>query len=144
MKYDFETLVNRRSTGSHKWEGMYEQLPEAGDEVVPLSTMFTTGNFRSLTDRGGEQSVFRCGIGNRFPTHNTAEHIHQRRVGTAVRTIFRRNFNHIEPSDSRLSIVYLIYKELITDNIPGGIHGVLNIASCGKAGRTVQVYPLPA
>ena len=37
MKYDFETLVNRRNTGSHKWEGMYEQIPEAGDEIVPLS-----------------------------------------------------------------------------------------------------------
>ena len=37
MKYDFETLVNRRNTGSHKWEGMYEQLPDAGDEIVPLS-----------------------------------------------------------------------------------------------------------
>lgn len=37
MKYDFETLVNRRNTGSHKWEGMYEQIPNAGDEIVPLS-----------------------------------------------------------------------------------------------------------
>ena len=37
MKYDFETLVNRRNTGSHKWEGMYEQIPDAGDEIVPLS-----------------------------------------------------------------------------------------------------------
>ena len=37
MKYDFESLVNRRNTGSHKWEGMYEQLPDAGDEIVPLS-----------------------------------------------------------------------------------------------------------
>ncbi len=37
MKYDFETLVNRRNTGSHKWEGMYAQLPEAKDGIVPLS-----------------------------------------------------------------------------------------------------------
>ena len=37
MKYDFETLVNRRNTGSHKWEGMYEQIPDAGDDIVPLS-----------------------------------------------------------------------------------------------------------
>ena len=37
MKYDFETLVNRRNTGSHKWEGMYSQIPEAGDGIVPLS-----------------------------------------------------------------------------------------------------------
>ena len=37
MKYDFETLVNRRDTGSLKWGGMYEQIPEAGDNVVPLS-----------------------------------------------------------------------------------------------------------
>ena len=37
MKYDFETLINRRNTGAHKWEGMYEVLPGAGDEIVPLS-----------------------------------------------------------------------------------------------------------
>ena len=37
MKYDFETLVNRRNTGSHKWEGMYAQLPDAKDGIVPLS-----------------------------------------------------------------------------------------------------------
>ena len=37
MKYDFETLVNRKNTGALKWEGMYSQLPEAGDNVVPLS-----------------------------------------------------------------------------------------------------------
>ena len=37
MKYDFETLVNRRNTGAHKWEGMYSVLPNAGDEIVPLS-----------------------------------------------------------------------------------------------------------
>ena len=37
MKYDFETLVNRRNTGSHKWEGMYSQIPDAKDGIVPLS-----------------------------------------------------------------------------------------------------------
>lgn len=37
MKYDFETLVNRRNTGSHKWEGMYAQLSDAKDGIVPLS-----------------------------------------------------------------------------------------------------------
>ena len=37
MKYDFETLVNRKNTGSHKWEGMYAQLPDAKDGIVPLS-----------------------------------------------------------------------------------------------------------
>ncbi len=37
MKYDFETLINRRNTGSHKWEGMYAQIPQAGDDIVPLS-----------------------------------------------------------------------------------------------------------
>ena len=37
MKYDFETLVNRRNTGSHKWEGMYAQIPDAKDGIVPLS-----------------------------------------------------------------------------------------------------------
>ena len=37
MKYDFETLVNRRNTGSHKWEAMYAQIPDAKDGIVPLS-----------------------------------------------------------------------------------------------------------
>ena len=37
MKYDFETLVNRKGTGSSKWGWMYEALPNAGEDVVPLS-----------------------------------------------------------------------------------------------------------
>ena len=37
MKYDFETLVNRKGTGSSKWGWMYEALPQAGEDVVPLS-----------------------------------------------------------------------------------------------------------
>ncbi|MBR3609869.1 MAG: pyridoxal phosphate-dependent aminotransferase [Oscillospiraceae bacterium] len=37
MKFDFETLVSRKNTGSHKWEGMYAQIPDAGEDVVPLS-----------------------------------------------------------------------------------------------------------
>ncbi|MBQ7875196.1 MAG: pyridoxal phosphate-dependent aminotransferase [Oscillospiraceae bacterium] len=37
MKYDFETLINRRNTGAHKWEGMYDVLPDASDDIVPLS-----------------------------------------------------------------------------------------------------------
>ena len=37
MKYDFETVVNRRGTGSDKWDSMYERIPNAGDGIVPLS-----------------------------------------------------------------------------------------------------------
>ena len=37
MKYDFETLVNRKGTGSSKWGWMYEALPEADENIVPLS-----------------------------------------------------------------------------------------------------------
>lgn len=37
MKYDFETLVNRRNIGAHKWEDMYARIPDAGDDIVPLS-----------------------------------------------------------------------------------------------------------
>ena len=36
MKYDFETLRDRRGTGSDKWELMLQQNPNAGDSV-PLS-----------------------------------------------------------------------------------------------------------
>ena len=37
MKYDFETVVNRRGTGSDKWDSMYERIPNAGSGIVPLS-----------------------------------------------------------------------------------------------------------
>ncbi len=37
MKYDFETVVDRRGTGSSKWNSMYEHIPNAGKEIVPLS-----------------------------------------------------------------------------------------------------------
>ncbi|MGN0629230.1 MAG: MalY/PatB family protein [Oscillospiraceae bacterium] len=37
MKYDFETVVNRKGTGSDKWDSMYERIPNAGDGIVPLS-----------------------------------------------------------------------------------------------------------
>ena len=37
MKYDFETVVNRKGTGSDKWDSMYDRIPNAGDGIVPLS-----------------------------------------------------------------------------------------------------------
>lgn len=37
MKYDFTTRVNRRNTGSLKWEQMYEWNPNVSDDVIPLS-----------------------------------------------------------------------------------------------------------
>lgn len=37
MKYDFETLVRRKDTGSHKWDMMYQKNPETGEEIVPFS-----------------------------------------------------------------------------------------------------------
>lgn len=37
MKYDFETLVNRANTGSHKWDEMREIIPDISDDIVPFS-----------------------------------------------------------------------------------------------------------
>ncbi len=35
--YDFETLVDRRGTGSFKWEEMLGKIADAGEGIVPLS-----------------------------------------------------------------------------------------------------------
>jgi len=37
MKYDFETLVSRKNSGSSKWTQMYDWNSNAADDVVPLS-----------------------------------------------------------------------------------------------------------
>lgn len=37
MKYDFETLVSRKEAGSHKWNMMYKNNPQIGDDIVPFS-----------------------------------------------------------------------------------------------------------
>ncbi|MGN0293311.1 MAG: MalY/PatB family protein [Lachnospiraceae bacterium] len=37
MKYDFETLLSRKNTGSSKWDEMYEANPNVPDGVVPFS-----------------------------------------------------------------------------------------------------------
>lgn len=37
MKYDFETLINRRTAGSGKWEGMLAVKPDVSEDVVPFS-----------------------------------------------------------------------------------------------------------
>ncbi len=37
MKYDFETLICRKDTGSAKWEMMYQKNPYADGEIVPFS-----------------------------------------------------------------------------------------------------------
>ncbi|MDD6565375.1 MAG: pyridoxal phosphate-dependent aminotransferase, partial [Parafannyhessea umbonata] len=37
MHYDFQTLPQRRGTGSAKWELMYREQPDLGPDVVPLS-----------------------------------------------------------------------------------------------------------
>lgn len=37
MKYDFETLVNRANTGSHKWDVMREEIPDISEDIVPFS-----------------------------------------------------------------------------------------------------------
>ena len=36
-KYDFETLISKKGQGSYKWERMYKENPNIGDEIVPLS-----------------------------------------------------------------------------------------------------------
>ena len=37
MKYDFETILNRKNTGSEKWNSLFEILPNAGEDVIPFS-----------------------------------------------------------------------------------------------------------
>ena len=37
MIYDFTTKISRKNLGSLKWDLMYSQNPEVGNEVVPLS-----------------------------------------------------------------------------------------------------------
>ncbi|MGF0033627.1 MalY/PatB family protein [Bariatricus sp. SGI.154] len=37
MKYDFETMVSRKNTGSSKWDGMYALNPDVPDGIVPFS-----------------------------------------------------------------------------------------------------------
>lgn len=37
MKYDFETLLSRKNTGSSKWDGMYRSNPNVPDGTVPFS-----------------------------------------------------------------------------------------------------------
>ena len=37
MKYDFETVVNRKNTGSAKWEGMKSLNPNVSEGIIPLS-----------------------------------------------------------------------------------------------------------
>lgn len=37
MKYDFETVIDRRNTGSSKWEQMKNWNPDVGEDIVPFS-----------------------------------------------------------------------------------------------------------
>ncbi len=37
MKYDFETVINRRPLGSSKWNRMWERNPNTPDGIVPFS-----------------------------------------------------------------------------------------------------------
>ena len=37
MKYDFQTIVDRRNVGAFKWEEMRRIDPTVGDDIVPLS-----------------------------------------------------------------------------------------------------------
>ena len=37
MTYDFDTRADRRRAGSAKWDAMYRQKPEVGQDIVPLS-----------------------------------------------------------------------------------------------------------
>lgn len=37
MKYDFDTLLSRKGTGSSKWENMYAACPNVPDGIVPFS-----------------------------------------------------------------------------------------------------------
>lgn len=37
MKYDFETIINRKGQGSAKWDLMYNTKKDVGDNIIPLS-----------------------------------------------------------------------------------------------------------
>ncbi len=37
MKYDFETVINRKNTGACKWEHMINDNPNVDDNIIPLS-----------------------------------------------------------------------------------------------------------
>lgn len=37
MKYDFETVVSRKNTGSGKWNGMYKKNPDVPEGIIPFS-----------------------------------------------------------------------------------------------------------
>ena len=37
MKYDFETCIDKRNSGSVKWRDMLEKQPDVPEGVVPLS-----------------------------------------------------------------------------------------------------------
>lgn len=37
MKYDFESVISRKNTGSEKWNGMYKKHKNIPDDIVPLS-----------------------------------------------------------------------------------------------------------
>ena len=36
MKYDFETCIDKRNSGSVKWRDMLEKQPDVPEGVVPL------------------------------------------------------------------------------------------------------------
>ena len=38
MKYDFTSIIDRSKDGSSKWEGMLKLNPNAGPDVLPMST----------------------------------------------------------------------------------------------------------
>lgn len=48
MTYDFKTAVNRKTQGSFKWQGMYQQVPEMPEDVIPLSVADT--DFRHMPE----------------------------------------------------------------------------------------------
>lgn len=37
MKYDFESIISRKSIGANKWNGMYKTNPSVPDYVIPFS-----------------------------------------------------------------------------------------------------------
>ena len=42
MKYDFETIINRKGQGSAKWDLMYNTKKDVGDNIIPLSVAITS------------------------------------------------------------------------------------------------------
>lgn len=70
MKYDFETQMSRKNTGSSKWDGMYRANPNVPEEIVPFSVAdMEFKNPPQIAERVGEY-LKNSIMGYTFPTES--------------------------------------------------------------------------